>query len=50
VIDGLKRIYSQKVRPLEAAYKFDHFFSPLLNDSDFEAKPSTHSFVQCSYS
>ncbi|KDD73486.1 hypothetical protein H632_c2126p0 [Helicosporidium sp. ATCC 50920] len=29
-----------KVRPLEEAYKFGHFFSPLLSDGDFEAKPS----------
>jgi len=28
-----------QVRPLEAAYRFENFFSPLLNDSDFEAKP-----------
>ncbi len=27
------------MRPLEAAYRFENFFSPLLNDSDFEAKP-----------
>ena len=39
VMDGLKRVYSQKIRPTEAAYKFDHFFSPLLNDADFDAKP-----------
>jgi hypothetical protein len=29
-----------QVRPLEEAFKFGHFFSPLLNDSDFNAKPS----------
>lgn len=40
IIDGLKQIYFQKVRPLEDAFKFGNFFSPLLNDSDFEAKPS----------
>jgi hypothetical protein len=39
IIEGLKRLYSSKVRPLEAAYRFDHFFSPLLTDADFEAKP-----------
>lgn len=40
IIDGLKQIYNTKVKPLEEAFKFGHFFSPLLNDSDFEAKPS----------
>jgi hypothetical protein len=29
-----------QVRPLEEAFKFGHFFSPLLNESDFSAKPS----------
>mmetsp|Transcript_2243 Transcript_2243/g.6668 ORF Transcript_2243/g.6668 Transcript_2243/m.6668 type:complete len:552 (+) Transcript_2243:276-1931(+) len=40
VIDGLKDVYFNKVRPLEETYKFGHFFSPLMNESDFEAKPS----------
>ena len=40
VIDGIKRIYSEKIRPLEATYKFEDFHSPLLKDSDFDAKPS----------
>lgn len=40
IIDGLKQIYFQKVRPLEEAFKFGHFFSPLMTESDFEAKPS----------
>mmetsp|Transcript_17926 Transcript_17926/g.38464 ORF Transcript_17926/g.38464 Transcript_17926/m.38464 type:complete len:626 (+) Transcript_17926:389-2266(+) len=40
VIDGLKAIYFQKVKPLEEAFKFPYFFSPLLLDSDFDAKPS----------
>ncbi len=29
-----------QIRPLEEAYKFGHFFSPLMTESDFEAKPS----------
>jgi len=29
-----------QVRPIEDAFKFGHFFAPLLNESDFEAKPS----------
>lgn len=40
VIDGLKEVYFNKIRPLEETYKFGHFFSPLMNASDFEAKPS----------
>ncbi|KAF6256286.1 P-loop containing nucleoside triphosphate hydrolase protein [Scenedesmus sp. NREL 46B-D3] len=40
IIDGLKQIYFNKVRPLEDAFKFGSFFSPLLHESDFEAKPS----------
>lgn len=40
IIDGLKRIYSAKVKPIEAMYNFGNFFSPLMSDSDFEAKPS----------
>ncbi|GBF98304.1 hypothetical protein Rsub_10967 [Raphidocelis subcapitata] len=40
VVDGLKAIYFNKVRPLEEAFKFSSFFSACLNESDFEAKPS----------
>ena len=40
IIDGLKKIYAAKVRPIEAMYNFGNFFSPLMTDSDFEAKPS----------
>lgn len=40
ITDGLRRIYFNKIRPLEEAYKFGHFFSPLLSEGDFEAKPS----------
>ena len=29
-----------QIRPLEEAYKFGGFFSSLLNESDFSAKPS----------
>jgi hypothetical protein len=31
---------TRQIRPLEDAYKFGHFFSPLLSEGDFEAKPS----------
>ncbi|KAK3236292.1 hypothetical protein CYMTET_53556, partial [Cymbomonas tetramitiformis] len=40
IIDGLKKVYLEKIKPLEAAFKFDAFFGPLLAESDFEAKPS----------
>lgn len=40
IIDGLKTIYFNKIKPLEEAYKFGSFFSSLLSESDFEAKPS----------
>ncbi|KAI9991235.1 hypothetical protein PInf_018867 [Phytophthora infestans] len=39
VIDGLKKLYATKLRPLEKRYDFGDFHSPLLSDSDFEAKP-----------
>ncbi|CAN4102677.1 unnamed protein product [Withania somnifera] len=39
VIDGLKKLYIQKLKPLEVAYHFDDFVSPLLTNSDFDAKP-----------
>ena len=32
--------HTPQIRPLEEAYKFGHFFSPLLSAGDFEAKPS----------
>ena len=32
--------HTPQIRPLEEAYKFGHFFSPLLTEGDFEAKPS----------
>ncbi|QCD79776.1 hypothetical protein DEO72_LG2g92 [Vigna unguiculata] len=39
IIDGLKRLYVEKLRPLEVTYQFNDFVSPLLTDSDFDAKP-----------
>lgn len=39
VIDGLKKLYASKLRPLEKRYDFGDFHSPLLSDADFEAKP-----------
>ncbi|XP_050371607.1 EH domain-containing protein 1 [Argentina anserina] len=39
IVDGLKRLYIQKLKPLEVIYKFNDFVSPLLTNSDFDAKP-----------
>ena len=39
VTDGLKQLYRAKVRPIEELYRFGDFYSPLLTDGDFEAKP-----------
>lgn len=37
--DGLKKIYKQKLLPLEEHHKFHDFHSPILDDADFDAKP-----------
>ncbi len=37
--EGLKKVYKDKLLPLEEAYDFHDFISPQLNDPDFEAKP-----------
>ncbi|CAH8484749.1 unnamed protein product [Schistosoma turkestanicum] len=39
VIDGLCKMYFNKLLPLENAYKFHDFHSPPLEKSDFESKP-----------
>jgi ATPase subunit of ABC transporter with duplicated ATPase domains len=39
VSDGLKKIYKQKLYPLEDYYRFHDFHSPALDDADFNAKP-----------
>jgi EH domain-containing protein 1 len=39
VLDGIKKIYANKIKPLEQLYNFDIFHSPILRDSDFDAKP-----------
>lgn len=39
VADGLKKLYKQKLLPLETAYKFHDFHSPALDEPDFDAKP-----------
>lgn len=39
IVDGLKKLYVQKLKPLETTYRFNDFVSPFLNNSDFDAKP-----------
>lgn len=39
VVEGLKKIYKQKLLPLELHYNFHDFHSPQLDDPDFDAKP-----------
>ncbi|KAL3632710.1 EH domain-containing protein 1 [Castilleja foliolosa] len=39
IIDGLKKLYVQKLKPLEVTYRFNDFVSPVLGNSDFDAKP-----------
>ncbi|KAK9084746.1 hypothetical protein Sjap_025157 [Stephania japonica] len=39
IIDGLKGLYIDKLKPLEVTYRFNDFVSPLLTNSDFDAKP-----------
>ena len=34
------RVHISQVRPIEEAFKFAHFFSPFMTESDFDAKPS----------
>jgi len=38
-VDGIKKLYHTKIKPLEEKYLFSLFHSPLLTDGDFEAKP-----------
>ncbi|KAL9236579.1 hypothetical protein vseg_011229 [Gypsophila vaccaria] len=39
IIDGLKRLYLEKLKPLETTYGFHDFVSPPLASSDFDARP-----------
>ncbi|KAJ1427158.1 P-loop containing nucleoside triphosphate hydrolase [Sesbania bispinosa] len=39
IIDGLKKLYVERLKPLEVTYRFNDFVSPLLTNSDFDAKP-----------
>lgn len=39
VMTQLKSLYFDKIRPLEEAYQFGEFYSPLMKPSDFDSKP-----------
>eukprot|EP00922_Rhytidocystis_sp_ex-Travisia-forbesii_P058214 GHVS01086091.1.p1 GENE.GHVS01086091.1~~GHVS01086091.1.p1 ORF type:complete len:589 (+),score=65.39 GHVS01086091.1:2377-4143(+) len=39
VVGGLQRLYKINLLPLEKDFKFHNFYSPLLTDGDFAAKP-----------
>ncbi|KAI3786642.1 hypothetical protein L1987_40473 [Smallanthus sonchifolius] len=39
IVDGLKKLYIQKLKPLESMHRFNEFVSPTLTNSDFDAKP-----------
>ena len=39
VTEGMKRVYREKLLPLEKRYLFHEFHSPLMQDADFEALP-----------
>ncbi|CAO4380061.1 unnamed protein product [Caenorhabditis nigoni] len=39
VSEGLRKIYKQKLLPLEEYHKYHDFHSPALDDPDFDAKP-----------
>lgn len=39
ITDGLRKLYKDKIRPLEAAYQYETFHSPMLTDADIRAKP-----------
>lgn len=38
IVDGLKRLYIEKLKPLEVAYRFNDFVSPLLVSEIEEAR------------
>ncbi|KAI3510311.1 hypothetical protein L1887_17202 [Cichorium endivia] len=39
IVDGLRKLYNEKLKPLEVTYQYNDFASPLLTDSDFDCKP-----------
>jgi len=39
VAEGLQRLYRDKLLPVESEHDFHHFYSPVLTDADFTARP-----------
>lgn len=39
LLDGLHEIYVERILPIESAFKFDSFYSPLLSETEFKCKP-----------
>mmetsp|Transcript_21590 Transcript_21590/g.32128 ORF Transcript_21590/g.32128 Transcript_21590/m.32128 type:complete len:566 (-) Transcript_21590:155-1852(-) len=39
VLESVKDLYKKKLKPLEKAYRFGEFYSPMLTDADFDAAP-----------
>mmetsp|Transcript_93546 Transcript_93546/g.227268 ORF Transcript_93546/g.227268 Transcript_93546/m.227268 type:complete len:632 (+) Transcript_93546:157-2052(+) len=39
VVEGLKHIYNSRIKPVEELYRYAEFYSPLMGNSDFDAKP-----------
>ncbi|KAI8552907.1 hypothetical protein RHMOL_Rhmol06G0304900 [Rhododendron molle] len=46
IIDGLKKLYVQKLKPLEVTYHYNDFVSPLLNGPDDRSIPGNTIAVQ----
>ncbi|THG16684.1 hypothetical protein TEA_011400 [Camellia sinensis var. sinensis] len=46
IVDGLKKLYIQKLKPLEVTYRFNDFESPLLNVPDERSIPGNTIAVQ----
>eukprot|EP00045_Choanoeca_perplexa_P001809 m.21868 g.21868 ORF g.21868 m.21868 type:complete len:542 (-) comp11172_c0_seq1:40-1665(-) len=38
-VDGLKKLYKERIKPVEELYKFRAMNSAMLTDADFDAKP-----------
>ena len=39
VIEELKRIYRNRIKPMEQKFMYDFFYSPLMTDAEFDSKP-----------
>ncbi|KAL9319302.1 hypothetical protein ACSQ67_015819 [Phaseolus vulgaris] len=49
IIDGLKKLYLQKLKPLEVAYNYNDFVSPLLLCTSCYLFVLLTIFIRCSY-